>query len=106
MPQANYRSTTVAVFAILTVPQLIHAQRPTIPEAVRQGAVNSIATTPSGQPPTVADLLSTTDIVVMGTIGDSRSYLSDDQRDVYTDYPIKEPVVLFRSDMERLRGPG
>ncbi len=38
-------------------------------------------------------------MIVYGTIGEGRSYLSDDQRDVYTDYPINEPVFAYRSEL-------
>jgi hypothetical protein len=34
-------------------------------------------------------------MVVMGTIGEPHSYLSDDQCEVYTDYPINDAVVLY-----------
>ena len=71
------------------------AQRPTIPEAIAAGSVGSVATAPSGPPPTVDALLQATDIIVVGTIGEPVSYLSSDQRDVYTDYPILNSIVLF-----------
>jgi hypothetical protein len=81
-------------------------QRETIPEAIAKGAVGSVATAPSGQLPSVADLLRITDVVARGTIGPGRSYLSDDQRDVYTDYPITEPIVIYQSNVATSLTPG
>jgi hypothetical protein len=45
----------------------------------------------------VVSILRETDLVVTGTIGEPRGYLSDDQRSVRTDYPILGAVVLFET---------
>src|SRR5579862_3069057 len=42
-------------------------------------------------------VLSVTDLLVRGVVGPPESYLSDDQMDVYTDYPIADPVVLYEA---------
>jgi hypothetical protein len=81
-------------------------QRETIPELVAKGAVAALGTVPSGPTPPVADLLRLTDVVVRGTVGQPRSYLSDDQRDIYTDYPIGDPVFIYQSQMTTSRTPG
>lgn len=79
--------------------------RQSIPEAVAAGAVSSVATTPSGPVPRVDDLLRTADLVVVGTVGEPHSYLSDDQRDIYTDYSLLGSVVLFDSRFGALSAP-
>ena len=71
----------------------------TIPAQLLQAgkSLKSGATIPSGMPPTVENLLSATDVIVRGTLGESRSYLSDDQTEVYTDYDIQNPQILYRA---------
>jgi hypothetical protein len=81
-------------------------QRQTIPDAVAEGAVSSVATVPSGQVPTMSALLPMTDIIVTGIIGEPRSYLSEDKRDVYTDYLIGNPVFLYESKLAAVPRPG
>lgn len=81
-------------------------QRETIPESVAKGAVAALSTVPSGPTPSVADLLRITDVVVKGTIGQPRSYLSGDQRDIYTDYAISDPVFIYQLHLTPSRTPG
>jgi hypothetical protein len=42
-------------------------------------------------------LLSDTDLIVRGVVGTPRSYLSDDQRDVLSDYPILNLTVVYQA---------
>jgi hypothetical protein len=74
-------------------------QRKTIPESVAAGAIGSVATVPSGQLPKIHDLLKNTDLVLRGTVGESKSYLSDDKLNVYTDYTILDPIILYESHL-------
>jgi hypothetical protein len=70
--------------------------RPTIDELIARGAVGTGPPVgPSGPGPTAALLLGATDALVAGTVGQSSSYLSDDRRDIYTDYELVDPVVYF-----------
>lgn len=41
-----------------------------------------------------------------GVVGTSRSYLSDDQRSVLTDYEIQNPTILFRASTAATVRPG
>jgi hypothetical protein len=94
-------------FALLCLCVSLQAQqRETIPESVAKGAVAALSTIPSGPTPSVADLLRITDVVVKGTVGLPRSYLSDDERDIYTDYPISDPVFIYQLQMTTSRTPG
>lgn len=72
-------------------------ERSTIPEALARAGVSltNTTTTPSGSAPSLDDILAGADVIVKGTVARPRSYLSDDQRDVLTDYDVEEPVYLY-----------
>lgn len=95
---------TVAILLISTV----YAQRPTIPEWLAQTGQSQTrrTTVPSGPSPTLTDLIDQTDTVIRGVVGEPRSYLSDDQRDVYTDYPISRAIFIHRADVATTARPG
>jgi hypothetical protein len=97
MPGADCVTAAAIAVTVMTVSQFGRRQGPTIPEMIATGAVESVATEPSGAPPPVVSILRLTDLVVTGTIGEPRGYLSDDQRSVQTDYPILGAVVLFET---------
>jgi hypothetical protein len=104
--------TTVGIAALLfTALQVAYAQdrRPTIPEIVANsdplGGFAS-STIPSGKAPAVDVVLKRVDTVVRGTVGEPRSYLSDDQRDVLTDYPIVNPTFIHQNTLATTRTPG
>jgi hypothetical protein len=96
----------LAVMALLGVSTRAYAQGETVLEAIARGASGRIRTAPSGKPPEVATVLRSTDLVVRGTLGEPQSYLSPDQRDVYTDYPLERPVVLFQKRQTASDKPG
>jgi hypothetical protein len=107
MCKATSVMTRLLTLVLLCLSASVQAQqRETIPDLVAKGAVAALSTVPSGPTPSVADLLRITDVVVKGTIGQPRSYLSDDQRDIYTDYPISDPVFIYQSQMTTSRTPG
>jgi hypothetical protein len=83
----------VTVAALAT--SWVQGQRLTIPEAVSRGGVSSGGTIPSGPDPTINHMLEKTDLVVVGTLGEPHSYLSEDQLDVNTDFPVKDATVLY-----------
>ena len=84
---------------IVSLPDGTASQLATIPEQLAKAgrSLSSGASIPSGLAPTIDDILADTDLIVTGIVGEPRSYLSDDQMDVYTDYPILNPVVLYQS---------
>lgn len=102
MRNSSNRKCTVALLALVSVVvtscRTVEAQprQETIPEAMARGATGRTATAPSGKSPTIAELLREADIVVRGIVGEPRSYLSEDKLNVYTDYPLVHPVVLFQ----------
>lgn len=97
MPRADCVAAVVITITVLSGSQFAPTSGPTIPEMIAKGAVASTATVPSGLPPPVVSILRETDLVVTGTIGESRGYLSHDQRSVQTDYPLLGAVVLFET---------
>jgi hypothetical protein len=50
--------------------------------------------------PSIAHTLGNTDVAIIAIVGPPRAgYLSDDQRDVYTDYPLEQRVVLYQREI-------
>ena len=106
---------TSRVIGVLLAPLLVAActivaqaqsQSETIPEAIARGASGRTSTEHSGKSPTVAAILADAELVVRGTVGESRRYLSPDKRDVYTDYSLVAPVVLYQRTPRTAQKPG
>jgi hypothetical protein len=94
------RVTLVSLVLIISVlVSSVVAQLATIPQQLARAghSLASSASVPSGVPPAMDQVLSVTDLLVRGVVGPPESYLSDDQMDVYTDYPIADPVVLYEA---------
>jgi hypothetical protein len=84
----------------------IQAAQETIPQAVARGATGRITTAPSGKPPDMDDILRDVDVVVRGVVGEPRSFLSEDKRDVYTEYSMKRPIVAYQARPVAAAVPG
>jgi hypothetical protein len=67
--------------------------------------VGSVATTPSGETPSVAELVRETETLAAGTLSNPRSYLSDDEAEVLTDYDLADQVTLFTTKSDSFRAP-
>jgi len=80
----------------------------TIPEAVAGGGSWVFPTAPSGVlPDSMSSVLRRTDAIVSGIVGQpGPSYLSEDQRDVYTDYSLQSPTVHYQDVLEASPVPG
>ena len=104
------KSLTLPLIVVLLMETSAFAQaeRPTIPDVLARAgeSLSGVSFVPSGPTPTVADILEDTDIIVRGVVGEPRSYLSEDQRDVYTDYPINGPTFLYQATLESSPKPG
>lgn len=76
----------------------IHGQLLTIPEALSRfgKSLSGGPTLPSGPTPTVNQILAITDLIVRAVLSGPTSYLSDDEMDVYTDYPLQHAVILYQ----------
>jgi hypothetical protein len=60
----------------------------------------------SGAPPTVESILSHIDLIVRGVVGNGQSHLSDDEREIWTEYPIANPTFLFQRKLTDSAVPG
>lgn len=89
----------------ITVSQA-QAEGETIPEAIARGARGRTSTEHSGRSPSVAEILMSADLVVRGIVGEPRSYLSSDKRDVYTDYALLSPAILYQRTQRTSEKPG
>jgi hypothetical protein len=97
----------VAILAAAIMPTVVFGQTPeTVPEALARGATGSVRSAPSGMVPSIEDVLRETELVVRGTVGESRSYLSEDAQNVYTEYTIKKPLILYTTNSISSRQPG
>jgi hypothetical protein len=97
---------TVAVLGFLSSAIAAHAQMPTIPEQLKGvgRSMTSGPTVPSGPPPLLEDVLGTTDVIAEGVIsGEAVSKLTADQRDIYTEYHLRNTKILL--DMTKQSPP-
>jgi hypothetical protein len=108
MAPSNSPRKALALVVILMFFVGISAQTLTIPAELSRAGVSLVHTVgdESGLPPTMAQILAKTDAVVRGKIGAPLTYLSDDQQEIYTDYPISNPVFLYQSDAAGSTRPG
>ena len=102
------RFIAILISAVFVTPAFTAAQpqRLTIPQALARGWTGWISGEPSGQLPTISDIVADADLIVRGIVGTPTSYLSDDERDVYTDYPLSNPVIIHQSGVISSRQPG
>lgn len=100
-------SCALVLGAVLVRVPLSGQEGPTIPEALAQAgkSLSGHQTVPSGLPPSIDDILAETDTVVRGVVGEPRSYLSTDKREVYTDYPVRDLVFLYHAGLYTTPGP-
>jgi hypothetical protein len=95
---------------VLATAMIGHAQhfRSTIRDALARAGVSltRVSSRPSGAAPGISKILQDTDVIVRGTIGPPTTYLSKDQRDLYTDYPLINPTILFDPGVSSSRTPG
>src|SRR5262245_2632456 len=85
----------VAAIALSMLEPLGGDPRQTIEEAIAAGAVGSVSTVPSGPCPSIETILRSTDIVVIGRVGDPTSYMAPSHREIYTDYTLTNATVLY-----------
>src|SRR5262245_44850147 len=78
--------TVVVSLVIVGVEVRGQQQLETIPDSVARAGrrLMHLSSTPSGEPPAVQAILSKTELIVRGTVGKPRSYLSRDERAVLT----------------------
>jgi len=93
------RPRLTALLVLMVVVTTTNAQLATIPEQLARAgrSLSAGPSIPSGLPPSLDRILSDTDIIVRGVVGTPRSYLTEDQIDIYSDYPVRNAVVLYRA---------
>lgn len=92
--------TSVCALVLMMGLQGFAQERPlTIRERLAQsgGSATFGAIMPSGVAPKISDLLPQVDLAARGMVGVPKTYISDDESEVFTDYPIENPVILLRS---------
>jgi hypothetical protein len=88
------RNMTWLALTLFILPGLLQAQCLPIPEAVAKGSTGGVASAPSGIMPTVDEVLSRADLVVVGTVGSAQSYISENQCYVYTDLALTDTTIV------------
>ena len=108
LPVESSVLSLVACLLIAGATTIAQDGRPTIPDVLRQAgkSLSGFSTVPSGPTHTMTEVLADTDSVVRGILGDPQSYLSEDQKDVYTDYQILDPIFLYQSNLVTSIQPG
>lgn len=90
---------------------MLVAQQLTIPEQLAQaGASLDHVYGPSsgnyGAPLTIDRVIADATVVVHGIIGTGRVYLSDDQREILTDYSLNSATILYDAAVTAVKTPG
>lgn len=95
------------LFAVATGLLAASGQEMTIPEALAKEGVSitKFQGTPSGHAPTIDWVLKDTHLIVRGTVGETRTYLSADAREILTDYQLSPVQVIYRSQAAAARIP-
>jgi hypothetical protein len=79
----------------------------TIPEELLTAKKSFVRTVwVDGPPPSIDSLVKEAALIVRGTVGTPRTYLSQDKKLVYSDYPILNPTVIFPPSVDPSSRPG
>lgn len=87
----------IVLAACVTAVAIAADAQQTIPHQLASGGTSlKFGRFSTGRPPSIDMVLSHTDAIIRGTIAvQKRSYLSDDQQEVLTDYEIYNPELLY-----------
>ena len=98
--------TVATIVAMAMVAAVVWGQTPeTVPEAIARGASGRILSAASGRGPSTADVLRETEMVVRGIVREPRGYISEDALNVYTEYRIIKPLILYSTMSMSSRAP-
>ena len=81
----------------LTIPELVRRQAP---EPLYQSRTREL------MPPALDDVIPKADLVIRGTIESSTTYLSQDQRSLYTEYIVYPRRVISQTKVQSSERPG
>ncbi len=99
-------AATLLIAVLVSSPSVL-AQR-TIPQVLSEAnaSIGRTVQTEYGGIPSFESVAKTADLIVRGVVGEPLVRLSDDLMDVYSDYPIINPVILFPSSATNTDRPG
>jgi hypothetical protein len=100
----TWLSAPLILLFVLALAAPARGQLLTITQALARAGVPLMGgrSIPSGPTPPLDNILRRTELIVRGVAGEPRSYLSDDQMDVYSDYPLQALATLYDSAAQRL----
>jgi hypothetical protein len=96
------------VLALSSVPSAQVDRRMTIPDMIRGRAPDplKLGRILEVMPETLEEMLPTADLVVEGTVEPINTYLSSDQKDLYTDYLVTPLRTVLQRNVVPTTGPG
>jgi len=92
-------SNFFTMLCVASLTSVLQAQLLTIPEALAKAgrSLSSGPSVPSGPAPSIDQVLAETDLIVRGVLGEPTTRLSDDQMEVYTEYPLRNAVIRYNA---------
>lgn len=102
----TYKFVLVILMGTLGAIAPAAAQQETIPQAIARGATGRVSSAGSGVLANPPNFLADTNLIVRGVVGEPRSFLSDDEMNIYTEYPLLNTVTLYDSDVTASARPG
>jgi hypothetical protein len=106
MRQTSIRLALVPVVAAFATASA-HAQlEPTLRDLVRDHGDVEQLIQGCGPTPSFADVVNPSDLIVRGIVSRRTSYLTRDERDIYTDYELTILQVLFQREVIATSRPG
>ena len=96
----------VCLCSLGTLLSMASAGQDRIPEILARAGRSLEASAPPGsgwpaEPGSIEPLLRITDVIVRGRLGTRRSFLSDDEREVLTEYPIVKATTLYTASVSK-----
>src|SRR4051812_14240016 len=86
----NMTRNLLVLTCALSAMMIAHADQLTLPQMARLNAPKPVYVQRSRElmPVALDDIVATADLIVHGTVAPTSTYLSDDQKDMYTDYEV------------------
>ncbi|KAF5407601.1 MAG: hypothetical protein Udaeo2_22980 [Candidatus Udaeobacter sp.] len=108
-PKLSHRMMAhAALIGLARLPLIAQSERPTLREmaiAIGNGSAGGNIES-CGPTPFLADVVERADLIVEGIVRTRASYLTDDGRDIFTDYDLSIRHVLFQREMLVSSRPG
>jgi hypothetical protein len=87
------------MLCVASLTSVLQAQLLTIPEALAKAgrSLSSGPSVPSGPAPSIDHVLAETDFIVRGVPGEPATRLSDDEMEVFTEYPLRNAAIRYNA---------